>query len=55
MARSSLMSLSTRGANCEITPPGSKEVKHNVTLCGIKNIPRTYTDQLHLDVCPERV
>ena len=32
-----------QGGNCEITPPGSKEVKHNVTLCGIKNI-WTYTD-----------
>ncbi|HHU25417.1 MAG TPA: NAD(P) transhydrogenase subunit alpha [Bacteroidales bacterium] len=28
-----------QGGNCEITPPGTKEVKHNVTLCGIKNIP----------------
>lgn len=28
-----------QGGNCEITPPGAKEIKHNVTLCGIKNIP----------------
>lgn len=28
-----------QGGNCEVTPPGKKEVKHNVTICGIKNIP----------------
>lgn len=28
-----------QGGNCEITPPGEVEVKHNVTLIGIKNIP----------------
>lgn len=28
-----------QGGNCEITPPGVVEVKHNVTLIGIKNIP----------------
>lgn len=28
-----------QGGNCEITPPGTKEVKHNVTIEGIKNIP----------------
>lgn len=28
-----------QGGNCEITPPGKKEVKHNVTIEGIKNIP----------------
>ncbi len=28
-----------QGGNCEITPPGTKVMKHNVTLCGIKNIP----------------
>ncbi len=28
-----------QGGNCEITPPGTKEMKHNVTICGIKNIP----------------
>lgn len=28
-----------QGGNCEITPPGTIEVKHNVTLIGIKNIP----------------
>lgn len=28
-----------QGGNCEITPPGRKEVKHNVTIEGIKNIP----------------
>ena len=28
-----------QGGNCEITPPGVKEVKHNVTINGLKNIP----------------
>ena len=28
-----------QGGDCEITPPGSIEVKHGVTLQGIKNIP----------------
>lgn len=28
-----------QGGNCAITPAGKKEVKHNVTLNGIKNIP----------------
>lgn len=28
-----------QGGNCEITPPGSREVKHGVILEGIKNIP----------------
>lgn len=28
-----------QGGNCEITPPGTKEVKHGVMLMGIKNIP----------------
>lgn len=28
-----------QGGNCAITPPGAKEVKHGVTICGIKNIP----------------
>lgn len=28
-----------QGGNCEITPPGKSEVKHNVTILGIKNIP----------------
>ena len=28
-----------QGGNCAITPPGAKEIKHNVTICGIKNIP----------------
>lgn len=28
-----------QGGNCEITPPGVKEVKHNVTINGIKNLP----------------
>lgn len=28
-----------QGGNCEITPPGRKEVIHNVTIEGIKNIP----------------
>lgn len=28
-----------QGGNCEITPPGKKERKHNVTINGIKNIP----------------
>lgn len=28
-----------QGGNCEITPAGTKEVKHNVTIGGIKNIP----------------
>jgi len=28
-----------QGGNCELTPPGSIEKKHNVTLIGIKNIP----------------
>lgn len=28
-----------QGGNCEITPKGSVEVKHDVTLIGIKNIP----------------
>jgi NAD(P) transhydrogenase subunit alpha len=28
-----------QGGNCEITTPGKKEVKHNVTIGGIKNIP----------------
>lgn len=28
-----------QGGNCEITPPGTTEVKHGVTLIGVKNIP----------------
>lgn len=28
-----------QGGNCEITPPGKKERKHNVMINGIKNIP----------------
>ena len=28
-----------QGGNCELTPPGTIEKKHNVTLIGIKNIP----------------
>lgn len=28
-----------QGGNCEITPPGKTEIKHDVTLIGIKNIP----------------
>lgn len=28
-----------QGGNCDITPPGKTEVKHGVTLIGIKNIP----------------
>ena len=28
-----------QGGNCEITPPGTTEEKHGVTICGIKNIP----------------
>lgn len=28
-----------QGGNCEITPPGKKEIKHGVVLNGIKNIP----------------
>ncbi|NLA71901.1 MAG: NAD(P) transhydrogenase subunit alpha [Clostridiaceae bacterium] len=28
-----------QGGNCAITPPGTIEVKHHVTLIGIKNIP----------------
>lgn len=28
-----------QGGNCEITPPGRKEVIHNVTIEGVKNIP----------------
>ncbi|HHT52263.1 MAG: NAD(P) transhydrogenase subunit alpha [Weeksellaceae bacterium] len=28
-----------QGGNCEITPPGKTEMKHGVTICGIKNIP----------------
>lgn len=28
-----------QGGNCELTPPGKIEVKHGVTLIGIKNIP----------------
>ncbi|MEG2233373.1 MAG: Re/Si-specific NAD(P)(+) transhydrogenase subunit alpha [Oscillospiraceae bacterium] len=28
-----------QGGNCEITPPGEIEIKHRVTLMGIKNIP----------------
>ncbi len=28
-----------QGGNCAITPPGRKEVKHGVTIGGIKNIP----------------
>ncbi len=28
-----------QGGNCEITTPGKKESKHNVTIIGIKNIP----------------
>ncbi len=28
-----------QGGNCAITPPATKEVKHGVTICGIKNIP----------------
>ena len=28
-----------QGGNCEITPAGKTEVKHGVTICGIKNIP----------------
>ncbi len=27
-----------QGGNCEITPAGTKEVKHNVTIGGIKKI-----------------
>lgn len=30
-----------QGGNCAITPPGTTEVKHGVTLIGIKNIPGT--------------
>ena len=30
-----------QGGNCEITPPGSIEVKHGVTIIGVKNIPGT--------------
>lgn len=28
-----------QGGNCEITPPGTKEMKHGVMIQGIKNIP----------------
>ena len=28
-----------QGGNCEITPPGTKETRHGVTIIGIKNIP----------------
>ncbi len=28
-----------QGGNCEVTPPGKTEVKHGVTIIGIKNIP----------------
>ena len=28
-----------QGGNCDITPPGTSEMKHGVTLIGIKNIP----------------
>lgn len=28
-----------QGGNCEITPPGTSEMKHGVSLIGIKNIP----------------
>ena len=28
-----------QGGNCAITPAGKKEVRHNVTINGIKNIP----------------
>ncbi|MDL2319320.1 NAD(P) transhydrogenase subunit alpha [Eubacteriales bacterium OttesenSCG-928-A19] len=28
-----------QGGNCDITPPGETQVKHDVTLIGIKNIP----------------
>lgn len=28
-----------QGGNCAITPPGTTEVKHNVTIIGIKNLP----------------
>ena len=28
-----------QGGNCELTPPGKTEVKHGVTVIGIKNIP----------------
>lgn len=28
-----------QGGNCALTPPGTIEVKHNITLVGIKNIP----------------
>lgn len=28
-----------QGGNCSLTPPGTTEVKHGVTLIGIKNIP----------------
>lgn len=28
-----------QGGNCEITPPGTTEVKHGVSIIGIKNIP----------------
>lgn len=28
-----------QGGNCPLTPPGSTEVKHGVTLIGVKNIP----------------
>lgn len=30
-----------QGGNCEITPPGTIEAKHGVTLIGVKNIPGT--------------
>ncbi|MCK9536376.1 MAG: NAD(P) transhydrogenase subunit alpha [Bacilli bacterium] len=28
-----------QGGNCEITPPGAKEIRHGVMIIGIKNIP----------------
>jgi NAD(P) transhydrogenase subunit alpha len=28
-----------QGGNCAITPPGTTEVIHGVTICGVKNIP----------------
>lgn len=30
-----------QGGNCELTPPGTTEVKHGVTIIGVKNIPGT--------------
>ncbi|MDR1704772.1 MAG: NAD(P) transhydrogenase subunit alpha [Clostridiales bacterium] len=28
-----------QGGNCAVTPPGTTEVVHGVTICGVKNIP----------------